>query len=793
MKMGVHILLRILLMLIVTAASLFLVHLFVSQSFVTIPQKSDVFFISNTRTCSHWSTDAQRSFSPSGLMSSDAEALYDLSLKLALDDSSSTNSLMAYDCLEKSARLGCGRAQFVLATLWDFDTSAFRLGCVDPEVDPRLSQPRFGYINFCSDHNGIHARDIKVVSRDRKINSTLVNGDAARMALFWYRAAAESGINAAMPPMLDLRRKLDQERDRYLGKMKADTAIYSACWLLNRDPLHKDCRCRCPTVRKYPKKLRAKVPCQCPRYNDASLAMQILGRAAKDGNGSARLALAVAEEILIDPLFSFRDAEFKDVVAKFYGDARTLCRFAYPKGSITNSQVVAYVTSLYRRAIEAGDPNAPGQLIRFRKRVAATMPVRPKTFREKVADLEKAYIEKVDGMDLLPEWQLLKRSISQIPVAITNAGNECSKHVDRILSGLSKTGTNVPKSAAFGRVKKELFGVNLDSGDPGTRKRSFDNWFYSAIRMKFAAETCLPPCVNSDYRWRLEEIRFLVDVLEKAYLWLRRFESQYGLTKDVEEMRAGVDSFCDGFFFGGSPSRNMFGADDIYRIFICQMPYPVKQEIVDRLERCTGRKWQEPKIRHWRRMGVHGFVTPKHIHSLMESEADPYEIFERQGRIIDDLWASSGQIDTVSKYVMQEMILETIARHGTIFSANTDALDLLATCSVLVESADFEVCTESQEALVCFGRYLANCSETSFDVNAKANAATPVTLEGHRKWLLNVLVKPLRGFSRKNGKDETARLLGELEEIGDLSHDEIRDLKRSMRFGHIENLFIWLL
>ena len=142
---------------------------------------------------------------------------------------------------------------------------------------------------------------------------------------------------------------------------------------------------------------------------------------------------------------------------------------------------------------------------------------------------------------------------------------------------------------------------------------------------------------------------------------------------------------------------------------------------------------------------------------------------------------------------MQEMILETIARHGTIFSANTDALDLLATCSVLVESADFEVCTESQEALVCFGRYLADCSETSFDVNAKANAATPVTLEGHRKWLLNVLVKPLRGFSRKNGKDETARLLGELEEIGDLSHDEIRNLKRSMRFGHIENLFIWLL
>ena len=395
MKMGVHILLRILLMLIVTAASLFLVHLFVSQAFVPVPQKSDVFFISNTRTCSHWSTDAQRSFSPSGLMSSDAEALYDLSLKLALDDSSSTNSLMAYDCLEKSARLGCGRAQFVLATLWDFDTSAFRLGCVDPEVDPRLSQPRFESINFCSDHNGIHARDIKVVSRDRKINSTLVNGDAARMALFWYRAAVESGINAAMPPMLDLRRKLDQERDRYLGKMKADTAIYSACWLLNRDPLHKDCRCRCPTVRKFPKKFRAKVPCQCPRYNDASLAMEILERAAKEGSGSARLALAIAEEILIDPLFSFRDAEFKDVVAKFYGDARTLYRFAYPKGSITNSQVVAYVTSLYRKAIEAGDPNAPEQLTRFRKRVAAAMPVRVEqerktTQKERLPSLKEA-------------------------------------------------------------------------------------------------------------------------------------------------------------------------------------------------------------------------------------------------------------------------------------------------------------------------------------------------------------------------------------------------------------------
>ncbi len=791
--MGIHILARILLMAVTTAATLLLVHRFVSQSFVTVPKKSDVFFISNTRTCNHWNTDAQLPLSPSGLMSSDAEALYDLSLKLAMDDSSSTNSLMAYDCLEKAARLGCGRAQFVLATLWDFDTNALRLGCIDPEIEPRLSQPRFESINFCSDHNGIHARDIKVVSRDRKINSTLVNGDAGRMALFWYRAAAESGIRAAVPPMLDLRKKMDQERERYLGKMKTDTAIYSACWLLSRDPLHKDCRCQCPTVRKWPKKLRAKVLCQCPRYNDASLAMEILDRAAKDGNGPARLALAVAEEILIDPLFSFRDAEFKDVVAKFYGDPRTLYRFAYPKGSITNSQVVAYVTSLYRKAIEAGDPNAPEQLTRFRKRVAAAMPVRPKTLREKVADSEKAYIEKVNGMDLLPEWQLLKRNISQFPVAITNTGNECSKHVDLILSGLSKIGTDIPKYAAFGRVKKELFGMNLDSGDPGTRKRSFDNWFYSAIRMKFAAQICLPPCVNSDYRWRLEEIRFLVDVLENAYRWLRRFESQYGMTKDIEEMRTGVDSFCNGFFIGGAPIRNMFGAGDIYRIFICQMPYPVRQELVDRLERCAGRKWQEPKIRHWRRMGIHGVVTPRDIYSLMESEADPYEIFERLGRIIDDLWASNGQIDTVSKCVMQEMILQTIARHGTIFSADTDALDLLATCSVLVECADFEVCTESQEALVCFGRYLANCSETAFDMDAKANDATPVTLEGHRKWLLNVLVKPLNGFARKNGKDETAQLLGELEEIGDLSHDEIRKLKRSMRFGHIENLFVWLL
>ena len=372
-------------MAVATAAALLLVHRFVSYSFATVPKKSDVFFISNTRNCSHWNTDAQLPFSPSGVMSSDAETLYDLSLKLALDDSSSTNSLMAYDCLEKSARLGCGRAQFVLATLWDFDASAFRLGCVNPEVDPRLSQPRFESINFCSDHNGIHARDIKTVSRDRKINSTLVNGDAARMALFWYRTAAVNGIRAAVAPMMDLCKKLEQERERYLDKTKKDTAIYSACWLLNRDPLHKDCRCRCPTVRKWPKKLRAKVPCQCPRYNDASLAMEILARAAKDGNGSARLALAVAEEILIDPLFSFRDPEFKDVVAKFYGDARTLYRFAYPKGSITNSQVVAYVTSLYRRAIEAGDVNAPNQLTRFRKRVADAMPVRPKTFREKVA------------------------------------------------------------------------------------------------------------------------------------------------------------------------------------------------------------------------------------------------------------------------------------------------------------------------------------------------------------------------------------------------------------------------
>ena len=298
---------------------------------------------------------------------------------------------------------------------------------------------------------------------------------------------------------------------------------------------------------------------------------------------------------------------------------------------------------------------------------------------------------------------------------------------------------------------------------------------------------------TSSYKWRLDELRSLVDAFEHETSRLQHLETRNGRTSEVEELRKMV-SILRKRCLGGMPQlRSAFVTEDTDRIFICQMPYPFRQEIVDRIERIAGCKWHEPKSRHWRRMGVHGFVTPKRIYNLMESDAESEEIFGQLGRVIDDLWASDMRIDPVSKCEMQNMILETIARNGTVFTDNTDALDLLATCSVLVESADFEVCTENPDALICFGRYLAKCSEATCDVGAKKNVATPVTLERHRKWLLNILVKPLSGFTRKNGKDETSRLLDKLEEVSDLSYEEIQSLKRGMRFGRIENFSIWLL
>lgn len=775
-----------------TGTCLLAVHFSVSPFVLSAPAKSDVFFISNTQTCRHWIAPGERPIVASSgvLANAEAESLCDLAIKFAMDPSCGTNSVMAYDCLENAAKMGYGKAQFLLAVLWDFGSSAFPLGIIDPKVDSRLAG--FQSVFFCSDHNAVQARDIAVVKRKGEIISSLVDGDAARIALFWYRSAVANGLCAAEPFMMDLSNKMSQERERYLGKMKKEAAVYSACWLRNRDPLHKHCRCRCPTVQKWPKKMRAKIPCSCPRYNDAALAMEILERASRDGDGPARLARAVAEEILMDPLYSVRDATFKEAVKRFYGDARTLCQFAYPKGSITNSQVVAYVTSLYRNAIAAGDTNAPVQLTRFRKRVAAARPVRPPTFREKVACMEKEYEKKVANVDTLPEWQRFEQTLKQLPAAVTNTESECSGYMNRLLTELSRLGDDVPKYFAFGRMKKAVFGLSIDSDSPETRKRNFNNWLHAAMRINFAAQTCLPPCRNSDYRWRLEELRCEIEVLENAYLRLRRLETRYGRAKDVEKMRTAVDVFCARFFVDESSIGALFGPT-LYGIFICQLPYPLRREVVDRLERTTGRKWHEPKIRHWHRiMGMHGLVRPKEIYALMESDAESEEIFASLGRIIDDLWAAD-RIDAVSKKEMQKMILETIARNGTVFTDSTDALDLLASCSVLVECADFGVCLEDPEALICFGRYLANCSESRSMAGGKVDVQTPITLSGHRRWLLEMLAKPLDGFAQNNGKEAMERLLEGLEETADLSYEELRDLKQKIRQMHLECPFVWLL
>ena len=291
--------------------------------------RDKVYWVCGWHHCRHWAEPEVRD--PKTLSDEErvlSERAYDAALFLAADESCPTNGAVAYEALETAARLGHGRAQFVLAVLWDF-------GCLEYPIKygaPTFCDlPRIGrQTRFNSDHHGCQAR-VNRMGSARTAETPLADGDIARKALFWYRCAYENGVQEAVPFICYLEKRLKYFRCKWIDE---GDALDSARMLTRRHA----------------------------GYKDVTLAREILSQAADNGYGMAKLALALAEERSAEPN---THGDLARALNTFWSQDGITGLPIQPHGYVTNDEWVARIEGLYRGAVESGEKHAGVELDRF--------------------------------------------------------------------------------------------------------------------------------------------------------------------------------------------------------------------------------------------------------------------------------------------------------------------------------------------------------------------------------------------------------------------------------------------